>query len=217
LIAFDTETTGFSPSKNRIVEIAIIEYEWLGDDLQEISRWETLVNPELVGDEWLAAASALNVSGLTPEVLEGAPVFKTVLPEIMKHLQRGVLIGHNSGFDMKFLRAEFERAGEEFLSADWPVLDSCRYARAINPGNSAKLRDLGVQYGLNQEGGAAHEASGDAGMTAKLLATLFQQDNSNVTAETTLDTVLLVAGLKDKSRKTARPIQAPPEGEDVGW
>ena len=105
LAIVDLETTGAHPAWNRVTEIAVVEV--LEGDVA--CEWSTLVNP---GAPIPAAIQAL--TGITNEMVEDAPAFEDLAPEIFERLNGRVFVAHNARFDYGFLRHEFERAGLRF-------------------------------------------------------------------------------------------------------
>jgi DNA polymerase III subunit epsilon len=120
-IFYDTETTGLSPEKDRIIELAAY------DPLRKKTFCE-LVNPErLIPDESIA------ITHITNEMVKEAPTFAEVGKRFLDFCQGDVvLIAHNNdAFDMPFLAKEFERC---FLSLPkWPTVDSLKWARKYRP------------------------------------------------------------------------------------
>ncbi|MCP3802019.1 exonuclease domain-containing protein [Allokutzneria sp. A3M-2-11 16] len=63
-----------------------------------------LVDPERsMGASW--------VHGLTSADVEGTPRFGEIAHPIAEQLEGTILVAHNLPFDVRFLEAEFERAG----------------------------------------------------------------------------------------------------------
>lgn len=104
-VAFDTETTGFSPKNERIVEIGAVRFRGDGEILA-VTNW--LINPEMPVPFY-----ATEVHGITTEMVSNAPVFAAVWPEFAAFCEGNVLLAHNAIFDLGFLRAELVRAGIE--------------------------------------------------------------------------------------------------------
>src|SRR5207248_1386002 len=92
----DVETTGLSPTLDRIAEIGVVTID--GD---RIERWSTLVR---------SAASARTSSGDWHD----APRFADIASELAQRLRGRVLLAHNARFDHAFIACEFERAGIAF-------------------------------------------------------------------------------------------------------
>ena len=89
----DVETTGLSPSLDRIAEIGVITV-----DGSRSERWTTVV---------ACASSTRTASG----EWQGAPHFRDIAADLARRLEGRLVIAHNARFDHAFLTAEFERAG----------------------------------------------------------------------------------------------------------
>lgn len=116
-IAFDTETTGTDPRKDRIIELYAQEVTWpLLFPLREIS---VLVNP---GIPIPAEASAIH--GVTDRDVAAAPLFGEVAPAVQDLMTDAVLIAYNGRrFDVPLLHHELVRAGCKGLPVDQVVID----------------------------------------------------------------------------------------------
>lgn len=101
-VVFDTETTGFSPSKDRIVELAAIKFR----DGKIIGQKDWLINPRRSIPYYVQ-----QVHGITPEMVKNKPTFQTIYPEFAKFIEGCVLMAHNAPFDLSFMRAEIMRNG----------------------------------------------------------------------------------------------------------
>lgn len=101
-VVFDTETTGFSPSTDRMVELGAVKFR-NGKVIDEKS-W--LINPQRRIPVWNR-----RVHGISDEDVKGQPVFSKVYPEFEQFIDGCVLIAHNARFDINFLTAEIKRAG----------------------------------------------------------------------------------------------------------
>lgn len=93
-VVFDTETTGITPSKDRIIELAAIKVE----NNQAVSRFRTLINPEKP-----IPPEATLVNNITDEMVADAPTISEVLPAFEDFIGNYTLIGHNLDFDLRFL------------------------------------------------------------------------------------------------------------------
>lgn len=97
----DVETTGLYPSKDRVVEVAIVR---LNSDALVVDEFSTLVNPRRdVGKTGIHGISASDVAD--------APTFEQIASLLWRHLAGFVLVAHNVTFDFGMLDAEFERCG----------------------------------------------------------------------------------------------------------
>ncbi len=114
-VAFDLETTGLSSRTDRIIEIGAVRMR----GGKEVDRFQTFVDPECGLDRKI-----VELTGITDDMLRGAPKIKDVLPAFLDFVGNSVLVAHNADFDTGFIRAECERQGVEytFTSADTLIL-----------------------------------------------------------------------------------------------
>ena len=123
-IVLDLETTGASPTNGcAITEIGAIAVRG-GEVLEEFS---TFVNPQVALPEYI-----INLTGITDEMLTGAPLIDEVYPDFIEFIDRHKdvhLVAHNAPFDIGFLKA-----AASALSHDWPkyeVIDTVKLARRV--------------------------------------------------------------------------------------
>ena len=123
-IVLDLETTGASPTNGcAITEIGAIAVRG-GDVLEEFS---TFVNPQVALPEYI-----INLTGITDEMLTGAPLIDEAYPDFIELIDRHKvvhLVAHNAPFDIGFLKA-----AASALSHDWPkyeVIDTVKLARRV--------------------------------------------------------------------------------------
>ena len=100
--AFDLETTGLSSRTDRIIEIGAVILK----NGEEIDRFQTFVDPGRKLDRKI-----VELTGITDEMLVGAPSIQEVLPKFLEFVGNRVLVAHNSDFDTGFIRAECQRQG----------------------------------------------------------------------------------------------------------
>ena len=93
-VVFDTETTGLSPTKDRIVELSAIRFV----DGIPTEIFETFINPER---EISPETSAIN--HITNDMVADAPTISEVLPSFEAFVGNSPLVAHNLDFDIKFL------------------------------------------------------------------------------------------------------------------
>ena len=150
-VSFDTETTGFSREKDRLVEIGAVKF--LGDGtVLATTNW--LVNPQRDIPFY-----ATEVHGITTEMVAQAPVFKDVWPEFAAFCGDTVLLAHNAPFDVGFLRAELNRA--KIPAPAMPVIDTLPLFRKWFPhAKSHSLGKLTVELGV--AGKTYHRAEADS-------------------------------------------------------
>ncbi|MBR6186146.1 MAG: 3'-5' exonuclease [Clostridia bacterium] len=92
VIAFDVETPNSWNDRMSAIGVALIE------DGKITGKYATLVNPETRFDAFNIA-----LTGITPEMVRGAPTFPMLWEKIGRLFQSGVLIAHNAPFDMRVL------------------------------------------------------------------------------------------------------------------
>ncbi len=114
-VAFDLETTGLSSANDRIIEIGAV----LIKDGKEIDRFQTFVDPRRK-----LSPRIVELTGITDEMLNGAPGIEEVFPKFVEFVGDRLLVAHNADFDTGFIRAECSRQGipYTFTSADTLIL-----------------------------------------------------------------------------------------------
>jgi len=159
----DIETCGgnYEFRKGRIIEICILVH----DGLQVVDKFSTLINPECEIGTFFT-----RLSGITNEMVAGAPRFHEVAKEILAFTEGRIFVGHNVAFDYGFVKSEFAALGYKFKRE---TLCTVRLSRKLLPGKlSYSLGKLCSSVGIENE--ARHRAEGDAVATAKLLDLLLQ-------------------------------------------
>ena len=73
-VLLDLETTGATPLRDRITEIALIHFQ----DGIEVARWQTLVNPEINIPDFIQS-----LTGISNEMVAAAPTFAEVAGELI--------------------------------------------------------------------------------------------------------------------------------------
>lgn len=156
LAIVDLETTGTNPSFDRVTEIAVIEAE--GGEI--VSQWSTLVDPQTPIPGAIQA-----LTGITDEMVAGAPTFGALAEDLYERLAGRVLVAHNARFDYGFLRSEFERAGRRFTAR---TLCTVRLSRKLYPEHARHSLDA-VMARHHLECRARHRALGDAEVVWRFL------------------------------------------------
>lgn len=153
-VAFDFETTGLSPSKDRVLEIGCVKFN---REFQIVDEWETLVNPK-------RDVGRTDIHGITPKMLLEAPTFEEIAASFAKFLDGSILVAHNKGFDLRFLCAEFARLGIESVDPD--ALCTMELFRSSFPRGPRQLGKCCEFLGINVVD--AHQALSDARMSASI-------------------------------------------------
>lgn len=160
----DVETTGGGVDRgHRITEIAVVEVR--GGRI--VDEYQTLVNP---GRRIPPGVQAL--TGITDEMVAGAPYFDHVAETILARLEGRVFVAHNVSFDWGFVSTELTRA---LGQAPDPVrMCTVRMVRSLVP--ALRYRNLDVvsrHFGVRIQG--RHRAYGDALATARVLLRLLDE------------------------------------------
>lgn len=122
-IAFDLETTGFYPGVDKIVEIGAVRF--CNDKVEAI--FSTLVDPQMSIPQ-----AATDVNGITNDMLKGKPTIDLLLEPFAEFCADSILVAHNAGFDVPFLKAEIEK--HESSAPSGVILDTLSLAKKIFPG-----------------------------------------------------------------------------------
>ena len=154
-VAFDLETTGLSSRTDRIIEIGAVILK----DGKEVDRFQTFVDPERPLDRKI-----VELTGITDEMLKGAPKIEEVLPKFLEFVGDRVLVAHNSDFDTGFVRGECNRLGYEYnlTAADTLILSQ----NLLSHLNKFKLNIVSNALSLPD---FTHHRAGDDAMTCGLI------------------------------------------------
>ena len=199
-IVLDTETTGLSPAMgDRLVEIGCVE---LINHIPSGRNYHVYINPQRSMPE-----EAFRVHGLSEEFLADKPLFKAVAQEFRDFLGDARLVIHNAPFDMGFLNAELERAGQRPLNN--PVLDTVMLAREKHPGARVSLDALCKHYGIDNSRRTLHGALLDSEILAEVYLELIggKQVSLALIAETRVSGADAIAARTIAPR---RPVALPP-------
>ncbi|CUB05556.1 MULTISPECIES: DNA polymerase III subunit epsilon [Tepidiphilus] len=161
-IVLDTETTGLDwKNGDRIIEIGCVEL--LARRLTD-NRFHRYLNPERSID-----AGAVEVHGITDEMLRDAPRFADIVDEFLDYVRGAELIIHNAAFDLGFLNAELSRLGRDPIETVVSgVIDTLKLAKTIAPGKKASLDALCERYGIDNRHRTLHGALLDAELLAEV-------------------------------------------------
>ena len=144
----DLETTGATPLRDRITEIALVRF----DNGIETARWQTLVNPEQPIPYYIQQLTTIN-----NDMVASAPVFKEVADTLLAFLEDSVLAAHNVRFDHGFIKAEFKRIG---ITLRQKVICTVKLSRLLYPQHKSHSLDAIMQrHQLTTV--ARHRAMGD--------------------------------------------------------
>ena len=159
-IVLDTETTGLDPHQgHRLIEVGCIE---LLNRIPSGQTFHRYLNPERD-----VPAEAFAIHGLSSEFLKDKPRFAEVVEEWILFIADVPLVAHNASFDLGFINAELERAGQTAITRD-RVIDTLLLARRKHPGSPNRLDDLCARYGIDNTRRVKHGALLDAEILAEV-------------------------------------------------
>ena len=118
-VVFDLETTGFSPDKNKIIEIGAVKVE--RGAITE--RFSTFVNPKVPIPFHIE-----ELTSIRDDMVMDAPKIEEILPQFLEFCEGAIMVAHNAEFDMSFIRKNCER---QQLTAEFTVIEygcACAYA-----------------------------------------------------------------------------------------
>ena len=197
-IILDTETTGLDPKAgHRLVEIACIE---LINRVPTGNVFHRYANPERD-----MPAEAFAVHKLSSEFLADKPLFASYAEELIAFIGGDDIVAHNAEFDMRFLNAEFERAGKP--PHPGKSIDTVAMARQKYPGQPASLDALCKRLGVDNTMRTVHGALLDA----ELLAAVYLEMNGGrqhgfaLAEETAAAAIAVAPVLRDGPVRPPRP------------
>ena len=155
-VVVDVETSGFRPGQARVVSVAALALDSMGNVEQSVV---SLVNPGV-------DPGPTHVHGITAEMLEDQPTFGDIAKDVAELMHGRTLVAHNAGFDYAFLAAEAELAMTA-LPID-TVMCTVELARRLDLGlDNLRLETLARHWGIPQT--RAHDAFDDALVLSRVL------------------------------------------------
>jgi DNA polymerase-3 subunit epsilon len=201
-VVFDLETTGGSAGEDAVTEIGAVKVRG-GEVLGEFA---TLVDPGRGIPPQVVA-----LTGITELMVTGAPAMAEVLPAFLEFASGAVLVAHNSGFDIGFMKAACKRFGYRWPRP--PVVCTVKLARRVlseNEAPSARLSALAVLFKATTQ--PNHRALADARATVDVLHGLLERVGSVgvQTLEELLDYVPEVTTAQRRKRNMAAHLPNEP-------
>ena len=160
----DLETTGGNRNEDMITEIGAVKVR-AGEC---IGTFQTLVNPGRAIPPKITV-----LTGLTDALVQPAPRIESVLPSLMTFIGDSVLVAHNAGFDVGFVRAALARAERPAWTP--MIVDTVHLARRLvrDEVPNCKLSTLASRLRLDHQ--PSHRALDDALATTDLLHVLIER------------------------------------------
>lgn len=163
VIVFDTETTGFSPVDNDIIEFSAIKYAVKEGKFLKVDELDLFINPG-----YPIPQEITDITGITDAKVKDAPYSLDAARIIRGYLgENPILAGYNSvQFDQAFLNALYRRAFDEFFRPS-AHLDIFMMAKEKVEG-AHKLEDMAKLAGI-PENLHFHSSIDDAKATFEVL------------------------------------------------
>ena len=158
MIALDLETTGLDIKRDKIIEIGMIRF----DGAKVLETYQTFVNPDRP-----IPPAVTQLTHITNPMVTNAPHILDVLEEVSNFVGSDAIVGHNTTFDLSFLRRY------KILEKN-PFTDTYELAAVLLPqAGRYKLSALAEHFNIDAEG--KHRALADCTMTMKLYNKLIEK------------------------------------------
>lgn len=156
-VVFDTETTGFHPGHDQMIEIGAVKIK--NDEI--IDRFDELIDPQRPLPKKITELTCI-----TDEMLQGKDSEENVTKRFLEWVGDLPMVAHNAKFDISFMKMSMQKYGlGEFENT---VLDTMSIARILNPDwPNHKLTTLVRRYKIDWDEDAHHRADYDSEGTAK--------------------------------------------------
>ncbi|ANW95755.1 DNA polymerase III subunit epsilon [Wenyingzhuangia fucanilytica] len=178
----DIETTGGKYNEEGMTEIAIHKF----DGKKVVDKFITLVNPEIPIQPFV-----VQLTGINNKMLRNAPKFHEIAKQIIEITEDCVIVAHNSSFDYRILKNEFNRLGYNFVKDTLCTVELSR--KLIPDQESYSLGKLCKSLGIPMS--ERHRANGDALATIKLFKMLLNKD---------VDKTIIKANLKAEGKTKSK-------------
>jgi DNA polymerase-3 subunit epsilon len=170
-IVFDTETTGLNPETNEIIEFTFLKYEnnILVDKLSSLVRPEELI-PDFI----------TNITHISNEDVLDKKDINYYLEDIIKFINKSIIIGHNVLFDIKFLREAISKSNLDLEPLNIQYIDTVNLARkCIIDVPNHKLETLKNYFNINC---ISHRSEADCEVTKIVYEKCVEILNNNKTS-----------------------------------
>jgi DNA polymerase-3 subunit epsilon len=199
LAIVDVETTGGNAMYGRIIDVAVIRVEKGG----LVKEFQSLVNPDRFVPHEIE-----QLTGITAEDLEHAPMFHSIARDLFKILNGAIFVAHNARFDYGFIKNEFRRLGKEFSAK---CLCTVKLSRKLFPHHRNHNLDSVMQrHGIVCS--SRHRAMGDAKAVLEFLRVV-QEETTQELLTLAVNAILKTSNLPSHLDKEA--IDAVPETPGV--
>ena len=160
IVCFDIETTGLKVTQEAITEIGAVRLR----NGEIVETFQTFVDPER-----RLTPEIIGLTGITDEMLRGAPKLKDALTAFLAFAGDAPLAAHNAEFDISFIRAGCQKCGIPFEPT---YIDTLILAQNLLPGLGKYKLDIVAEH-LQLPQFNHHRASDDAVPVAQMLTKFF--------------------------------------------
>ena len=152
-LVLDTETSGLSPEKDRIIELACVE---MINDSPTGDKYHRYYNPGNI----IISNEAEQIHGLNNTFLEKFPTFEKSAQEFLDFIEDSQLIIHNAPFDLSMINSSLERVGKETIHSKRAVC-TLEMSKKMFPGSKNNLNALCRRFNISLENREKHGALTD--------------------------------------------------------
>lgn len=160
IVCFDIETTGLKVTQEAITEIGAVRLR----NGEIVETFQTFVDPER-----RLTPEIIGLTGITDDMLRGAPKLKDALTAFLAFAGGAPLAAHNAEFDISFIRAGCRKCGIPFEPT---YIDTLILAQNLLPGLGKYKLDIVAEH-LQLPQFNHHRASDDAVPVAQMLTKFF--------------------------------------------
>ena len=160
IVCFDIETTGLKVTQEAITEIGAVRLR----NGEIVETFQTFVDPER-----RLTPEIIGLTGITDDMLRGAPKLKDALTAFLAFAGNAPLAAHNAEFDISFIRAGCRKCGIPFEPT---YIDTLILAQNLLPGLGKYKLDIVADH-LQLPQFNHHRASDDAVPVAQMLTKFF--------------------------------------------
>ena len=160
IVCFDIETTGLKVTQEAITEIGAVRLR----NGEIVETFQTFVDPER-----RLTPEIIGLTGITDDMLRGAPKLKDALTAFLAFAGGAPLAAHNAEFDISFIRAGCRKCGIPFEPT---YIDTHILAQNLLPGLGKYKLDIVAEH-LQLPQFNHHRASDDAVPVAQMLTKFF--------------------------------------------
>jgi DNA polymerase III epsilon subunit family exonuclease len=167
IVIFDTETTGFSPSENEIIQIAAVRMR--GGRVVREEEFSSFIRPARRIPYFIT-----DINGITDADVRDAPPADEVLRAFSRFVGNSTLLGHNARrFDMPFIHESCAR--HSLPVREVRLVDSLDFSRKLWGGQGGHGLDAIMErLKISEETAVRHTATGDVTILAEAVLRMWR-------------------------------------------